>query len=83
MIAFTFGFTVLDRTGNILYFRVRDHLRTMGLARLALKELIQSGVVRAIDLRDLSAEALEVPSPADHRRFASLFQSVRLERPPG
>lgn len=83
LIAFTFGFTVLDRTGNILYFRVRDHLRTMGLARLALKELIQSGVVRAIDLRDLSAEALEVPSPDERRRFASLFQSVRLERPIG
>ena len=79
-IEFTFGFTVLDRAGNILYFRVRDHLRTMGFARLALKELTQSGTVRGVDLKDLDAGALEVPSAGDRARFESLFQSVCSER---
>ena len=79
-IEFTFGFTVLDQAGNILYFRVRDHLRTMGFARLALKELTQSGTVRGVDLKDLDAGALEVPSAGDRARFEILFQSVRSER---
>lgn len=78
-VEFTFGYTVLDQTGNILYFRVRDHLRTMGFARLALKGLTQSGTVRGVDLKELDAEALEHPSAEDRSRFESLFRSVCSE----
>lgn len=42
-VAFCFGFAVLDTTqGAITYFRVQDHLRKMGLARQALRELLGS-----------------------------------------
>ena len=79
-IEFAFGFVVLDGAKNILYFRVRDHLRKMGFARLALKELIQSGIVTGIDLKELAGDAPEVPSHQDRSRFERLFQSVSSER---
>ncbi len=77
---FNFGFTVLDGAKRILYFRVRDHLRKMGFARLALQELIQSNVVAGIDLKEMAADAPEVLSQRDRSGFERLFQSVCSER---
>ena len=41
-ISFTFGFAVVNADQKIAYIRVQDHLRNMGLARRAIRELIKA-----------------------------------------
>jgi hypothetical protein len=41
-ISFTFGFAIVNADQKIAYIRVQDHLRNMGLARRAIRELIKA-----------------------------------------
>jgi hypothetical protein len=72
--------TVASRTGSeVVYFRIQDHLRRMGLARVALRELIANrNVTRARPLC-LTKLALETVGAEEQRRFERLFRSVLYE----
>jgi hypothetical protein len=82
-LTFTFGFALVDEDNQIVYFRVRDHLRKMGLARKGLKIMqqgsMESGKILGIALQKMPAKAREVPSEADSKRFQKLFMSVQYE----
>ncbi len=73
--------TIATATGiELVFFRIQDHLRRMGLARAALRKLIGSRkVARARPLR-LVKPALETIGEAEQRRFEHLFGSVLCER---
>ncbi len=55
LITFTFGIAVVSRSPNagaatahpdaLVYFRIQDHMRRMGLARRAMRELVHGGKV--------------------------------------
>jgi hypothetical protein len=85
--AFTFGFAVVHRSGDtgshLVYFRIQDHLRTMGLGRRALIGLIEQehrvGRTLDLDLKEMPLDAAEIPSPADQEAFTLMFRAVRLE----
>jgi hypothetical protein len=72
--------TVADPTGKeLVFFRIQDHLRRMGLARVALRQLIrQRGVTHARPLR-LDKPAMETVGKAEQQRFERLFRSVQYE----
>jgi hypothetical protein len=82
-LTFTFGFALVDEDNQIVYFRVRDHLRKMGLARKGLKKMqqrsMESGKILGIALQKMPANAREVPTEMDSKRFQKLFMSVRYE----
>jgi hypothetical protein len=39
---FTFGFTLVSSADEIIYFRVQNHLRGMGLGKKALREIVET-----------------------------------------
>jgi hypothetical protein len=80
---FPFGFAILARTDpkgahKLVYFRVQDHVRKMGLARQALEKIIEcepEGL--EVDLKKMHPAACEVPSDKDRAEFLRLFGSVK------
>jgi hypothetical protein len=83
---FPFGFAILARTDwprkdgaayKLVYFRVQDHLRRMGLARQALEQIIESERGLELELKKMHPDACEVPSDKDRARFLGLFDSVK------
>lgn len=60
LISFTFGVAVVAKCVNeedgtvrpdsLVYFRIQDHLRRMGLARRAMRELVHAGNVKVEDV---------------------------------
>jgi hypothetical protein len=83
-LAFTVGLGLVDEDNQIVYFRVRDHLRKMGLARKGLRKMLQCSLERGqtlkVALLGMPVKAREVPSEEDNQRFQRLFTSVRYER---
>jgi predicted acylesterase/phospholipase RssA len=78
-IQFTFGFA-LARGRELLYLRVQDHLRKMGLARAALRRLVREDLVRGVI--ELSADDLPEWSrkTAGESRVGKLTQLFRSAR---
>jgi hypothetical protein len=83
---FPFGFAILARTDwprkaggthKLVYFRVQDHLRRMGLARQALGQIIERKSELEVELKKMHPDACEVPSEKDRARFLRLFGSVK------
>lgn len=78
---FTFGFA-LARGRELLYLRVQDHLRKMGLARAALRRLVREDLVEGVvDLRaeDLPEWSNQTPGEARMGKLAQLFRSARQQ----
>ena len=72
--------TVAGATGNqLVYFRIQDHLRRMGLARIALRQLIQARKVTHARPLCLAKPAMEIVGKAEQHRFERLFRSVQYE----
>ena len=85
---FPFGFAVLakiecppqpDERPKLVYLRVQDHLRRMGLARKALECLVSDHPELEIDLKQMHPKAPEVPTQKDHMRLLRLYHSVKTE----
>jgi hypothetical protein len=86
---FPFGFVILAKTKRpadpeetepvqrIVYFRVQDHLRRMGLARDALAVMVAESNELEADLRKMHPKAGEVPTDGERARFMRLFDSVK------
>lgn len=85
---FPFGFAILtEKTSptatspRLVYFRVQDHLRRMGLAGRALEVLIrkekEKGKELVVDLCEMDPKAHEVPTDDDRLRFLRLFDSIK------
>jgi hypothetical protein len=83
---FPFGFAILanvkwpedkEAREKLVYFRVQDHLRKMGLARNALRQMIDRNPALEVEPRKMHPEASEVPSENDRARFIRLFDSVK------
>jgi hypothetical protein len=79
---FTFGFAVLHDS-RLVYFRVQDHLRNMGLGRRALITLIEhedrAGRSVALDLKEMPLHTQETFSASDQAAFRQMFRAVQLE----
>jgi hypothetical protein len=91
---FPFGFAILAKTDppgqgsaspkpesvyKLVYFRVQDHVRRMGLAREVLKKVIDPNNPLELDLKLMHPAAREVPTDVDRGRFTRLYESVRNE----
>lgn len=83
---FPFGFAILanvrwpediNAPAKLVYFRVQDHLRRMGLARKALRQMIDKNPALEVEPRTMHPEACEVPTENDRTRFIRLFDSVK------
>ena len=83
---FPFGFAILARTDwprkagcakKLVYFRVQDHVRKMGLARQALEQLLERKPGLEVELKKMHPDASEVPSDKDRAEFLRLFGSVK------
>ena len=80
------GFAVV-RTGSgpeadaVVYFRIRSHLRNMGLARAAVRALLTDGRFAnlRLDLDRTPDTAPDLPSAAQRASFIQMFESVRRE----
>jgi hypothetical protein len=78
-----------EKTPQILYCRIRDHLRRMGLGRRGLSQLLKEDLVKRRDTPDLEVIGLHLfPPPAtpagvedsaSRRLFQDLYRGVRLE----
>jgi hypothetical protein len=82
----TMGFALVQRQTRsqgpdqsiltLIYFRIQDHLRNMGLTRRALQQILELGALDvqqcALGLHDRGAEY----SDADRRNFTRLFYSA-------
>jgi len=87
---FTFGFAVLFQNQFVL-FRIQDHLRTIGLGRLALRKVIDRyqfdpGLLQQINQSEHTEQDTEVTeelrrmgSPTSRRHFDQLLRSVERE----
>ena len=53
---FHFGFALVNAENKIIFFRIQDHLRKMGLGRMALTELVESYSIDTFS----TADALEI-----------------------
>jgi hypothetical protein len=74
---FNFGFALVHNH-QIVCFRVQDHLRRMGLARLALRDLIeQQAVTGLVPDEDQPDSLRSVWEPGERKAFQRLFESVR------
>ncbi len=77
------GLAITDSTAagkEVVFFRIQDHLRRMGLARVALRKLlIQNKEVKRARPLLLGKPALETVGPDEQRRFERLFRSVLYE----
>lgn len=77
-ICFTFGFALVVED-KILYVRVQDHLRKMGLARRALAKLLAHQPDIKLDLTEVPTDFVD---KIEVERFNNLFQSVAYEYRP-
>jgi hypothetical protein len=68
---FTFGFALVKGT-SIAYFRIQDHLRRMGLARAALRQMVRAGYTKISEVTGSDDESAS-------RRFRLLQSSVMRE----
>jgi hypothetical protein len=75
-LVFPFGFALIDDKKGLRLYRVRDHLRNMGLGREALVELVRQGRVA-----ELHAKIAPTPGPDEdaRARFQRLFDSAKIE----
>ncbi|HQR52081.1 MAG TPA: patatin-like phospholipase family protein [Burkholderiales bacterium] len=74
------GLAITDSTSKeVVFFRIQDHLRRMGLGRVALRKLIQKRGVKGARPLTLVKPALETVGPEEQRRFERLFRSVLYE----
>lgn len=84
-IRFRCGFAALDKERRIVLFRIQDHLRKLGLAREALRKLLDKGdgeVVRGLVplQRENIPEGYRAEFSERHRtRFTALYRSVSQE----
>lgn len=84
-LSFPFGFAILATTNLpeapplLVYFRVQDHLRKMGLARQALEALLKQKPALEAKLYEMNPKAHEVPTLDDQTQFDTLFDSVKTE----
>jgi hypothetical protein len=53
---FHFGFALVNSENKIIFFRIQDHLRKMGLGRMALTKLVESYSIDTFSISD----ALEI-----------------------
>lgn len=83
---FPFGFAILAKTQlpgdkapveRLVYFRVQDHLRRMGLARDALAIMIGKTNTLQADLRKMHPGVAEATTEKDRAGFLRLFVSVK------
>lgn len=81
-LTFTFGFVVLH-AHRIVYFRVQNHLRNMGLGRRALVQLLKQKSRPEhpidIDLKEIPPHPDETLSARDRDAFYQMFRAVQLE----
>ena len=71
------GFAVLDAADRVVYFRIRGHLRRVGLARRALLHLMREGGIRERVADEVLAKVMEGTGEGDLGLFSRLFESVR------
>jgi hypothetical protein len=64
---FSFGIAVIQ-DGNIVLFRVQDHLRRMGLGRGALARMVHEQDIQAFDKTRLKRLLAQASEPRDHDR---------------
>jgi len=91
---FPFAFAILatvtntqtgTATESLVYFRVQDHVRRMGLGREALQKMLSEqdlGDLK-VKLYDMHPDAHEVPTSQDRLRFLRLFDSAQALRQTG
>ncbi len=83
--AFTAGFALLrnprpDEEGRRLtYFRIRDHMRRMGMARRGLYKILKQDNKIVLDLRPMPETALRQDDEASRTSFQDLYRGVRTE----
>jgi len=80
-VAFTFGMA-LARGDELVYLRVQDHLRKMGLARRALRRMVREQRVQsaaAVPREALPAWCRETPGEDAVDRLRELFRSARQQ----
>jgi len=80
-VAFTFGMA-LARGDELVYLRVQDHLRKMGLARRALRRMVREKRVQsaaAVPREALPAWCRETPGEDAVDRLRELFRSARQQ----
>jgi hypothetical protein len=87
-LSFPFGFAVLARTEwppekkqkrKLVYLRVQNHLRRIGLARKGLKGLLISYPGLEIELLKMHPDADEIPTEQDYARLERIYDSVKME----
>ena len=61
---FHFGFALVNAENKIIFFRIQDHLRKMGLGRMALKKLVESYPINTYGTMDV-AEILQTKRKTD------------------
>lgn len=78
--AMPFGFAIVQR-GTLKYLRIQDHLRKRGLARMALKHLLEAGSIYETQKTPLliHQSAREVVDTKHQAKFKQLFESVEYE----
>lgn len=86
-LSFPFAFAILAQvtnkqtgaaTDSLVYFRVQDHVRRMGLGREALQKMLNKvGGELPVKLYEMHPDAHEVPTSEDRLRFLRLFDSAK------
>jgi len=81
---FGFGFALareVDGELEMLYFRIQDHLRMMGLGRKALRLLLKDHRFRPLHgVRPMPAGASEATTDAGVERFRRMYRSAWFDR---
>lgn len=83
-IHFPVGFAIiadLPAGPQLAFLRIRDHLRRIGLGRLAIKTVLGKEPRITFKLREMHPGAHEVPTAEDQLRFKRLFDSVQPGQP--
>ena len=87
-LVFPFAFAILANTHwppevpqqpKLVYLRVQNHLRRMGLARKGLRALLGDRPGLEIDLQPMHPDADEFPTHQDYARLRRIFGSVQSE----
>jgi hypothetical protein len=79
---FPFAFAILAEVKNedcLVYFRVQDHLRRMGLGRRALQKMLWEHRRLVAKPHGMHPDAHEVPTAQDRLRFRRLVDSVKAD----